>query len=101
VLGKAKAELVRKTFEAYGLPCDAVVYAGRPGRQHGYDLIDYLKIRPDQVLCYVSGSAAGLKQAKESGFRFVAATWGSEPADTFNGETCMSFPKELIDIISN
>lgn len=101
VLGKAKADLVRKTFETYGLPCDAVVYAGRPGRQHGYDLIDYLKIRPDQVLCYVSGSAAGLKQAKENGFRFIAATWGSEPADTFKGETCMSSPEELIDTISN
>ena len=101
VLGKAKADLVRKTFETYGLPCDVVVYAGRPGRQHGYDLIDYLKIRPDQVLCYVSGSAAGLKQAKESGFRFIAATWGSEPADTFKGETCMSSPEELIDTISN
>ena len=56
--------------------------------------------RMDQVLCYVSGSAAGLKQAKESGFRFIAATWGSEPADTFKGETCMSSPEELIDIIS-
>ena len=39
--------------------------------------------------------------AKENGFRFIAATWGSEPADTFKGETCMSSPEELIDTISN
>lgn len=100
VLGKAKADLVRKTFETYGLPCDAVVYAGRPGRQHGYDLIDYLKIRPDQVLCYVSGSAAGLKQAKENGFRFIAATWGAQSSEIFGGTETISSPVELKKLIA-
>ncbi len=100
VLGKAKADLVRKTFETYGLPCDAVVYAGRPGRQHGYDLIDYLKIRPDQVLCYVSGSAAGLKQAKENGFRFIAATWGAQSSEIFSGTETISSPVELKKLIA-
>ena len=101
VLGKAKADLVRKTFETYGLPCDAVVYAGRPGRQHGYDLIDKLKIRPDQVLCYVSGSQTGLKQAKENGFRFVASAWGTQPRDTYGAETCIGSPVELIKLLEN
>ena len=100
VLGKAKADLVRKTFEANGLPYDSVVYAGRASRQNGYDMIDSLKIRPEQVLCYVSGSQQGLKQAKENRFRFIGATWGSQSADAFKGETCISSPKELMEMFS-
>jgi hypothetical protein len=63
-------------------------------------LIDYLKIRPDQVLCYVSGSAAGLKQAKENGFRFIAATWGTQLLESFSGTETISSPVELKKLIA-
>jgi hypothetical protein len=96
VMGKAKAELVRKTFAKYDFPCNAVVYAGRAGRQHGYDIMDRMKVRPHQILGYVSGSLLGQRQAKRCGFKFIGSTWGS--VKSFKGETCISSPKELLQL---
>lgn len=46
VLGQAKTDLVRRTFEANEIRCDAIEYASNASRQHGYDIIDGLKVRP-------------------------------------------------------
>ena len=100
VLGKAKTDLVRRTFEANGIRCDAIEYASSASRQHGYDIIDGLKVRPEQVLCYISGSKQGVKQAKESGFRFFAATWGTTDTKCFNGNETITTPINIITKLS-
>ena len=101
VLGKAKTDLVRRTFEAYNIRCNAIEYASNASRQHGYDIIDGLKVRPEQVLCYISGSKQGVKQAKESGFRFLAATWDAKDIDALKNEQTISSPAEIIDALNN
>ena len=101
VLGKAKTDLVRRTFEAYNIRCNAIEYASNASQQHGYDIIDGLKVRPEQVLCYISGSKQGVKQAKESGFRFLAATWDAKDIDALKNEQTISSPAEIIDALNN
>ena len=101
VLGKAKTDLVRRTFEANNIRCNAIEYASNASRQHGYDVIDGLKVRPEQVLCYISGSKQGVKQAKESGFRFLAATWDAKDIDALKNEQTISCPAEIIDALNN
>lgn len=101
VLGKAKTDLVRRTFEANGIRYNAIEYASNASRQHGYDIIDGLKVRPEQVLCYISGSKQGVKQAKESGFRFFAATWDAKDFDALKNEQTISSPAEIIDVLNN
>lgn len=101
VLGKAKTDLVRRTFEANEIRCDAIEYASNASRQHGYDIIDGLKVRPEQVLCYVSGSKQGVKQAKDSGFRFIGATWDATDIDALANETTINNPADIIDILSS
>lgn len=101
VLGKAKTDLVRRTFEANGIRYNAIEYASNASRQHGYDIIDGLKVRPEQVLCYISGSKQGVKQAKESGFRFLAATWDAKDIDALKNEQTISSPAEIIDALNN
>lgn len=101
VLGKAKTDLVRRTFEANNIRCNAIKYASNASRQHGYDVIDGLKVRPEQVLCYISGSKQGVKQAKESGFRFLAATWDAKDIDALKNEQTISSPAEIIDALNN
>lgn len=101
VLGKAKTDLVRRTFEAYNIRCNAIEYASNASRQHGYDIIDGLKVRPEQVLCYISGSKQGVKQAKVSGFRFVGATWDSNNGEVFMTETTITKPEEILDILDS
>lgn len=98
VLGKAKAELVRRTFAEHGLPCNGVVYAGKASRQNGYDIMDKMKVRPHQVLGYVSGSLLGQRQARACGFRFIGSTWGS--VKSFNGETCIDSPRKLLNMFA-
>ena len=100
VLGKAKTDLVRRTFEANGIRCDAIEYASSASRQHGYDIIDGLKVRPEQVLCYISASKQGVKQAKESGFTFFAATWGTTDTKCFNGNETITTPINIITKLS-
>ena len=94
VMGKAKAELVRRTFAEYDFPCHAVVYAGRAGRQHGYDIMDRMKVRPHQILGYVGSSLLGQRQAKQCGFKFIGSSWGA--VKSFKGETCIASPKDLL-----
>ena len=101
VLGKAKTDLVRRTFEANGLRYNAIEYASNASRQQGYNIIDGLKVRPEQVLCYISGSKQGVKQAKESGFRFFAATWGTKEIDALKNEQTISSPAEIINALNN
>ena len=101
VLGKAKTDLVRRTFEANEIRCDAIEYASNASRQHGYDIIDGLKVRPEQVLCYISGSKQGVKQAKESGFRFIGATWDAKDIDALANETTINNPADIIDILNS
>ena len=101
VLGKAKTDLVRRTFEANEIRCDAIEYASNASRQHGYDIIDGLKVRPEQVLCYISGSKQGVKQAKESGFRFIGATWDAKDIDALANETIINNPADIIDILKS
>ena len=101
VLGKAKTDLVRRTFEANEIRCDAIEYASNASRQHGYDIIDGLKIRPEQVLCYISGSKQGVQQAKESGFRFIGATWNAKDIDALANETTINNPADIIDILNS
>ena len=96
VLGKAKTDLVRRTFEANGIRYNAIEYASNASRQHGYDIIDGLKVRPEQVLCYISGSKQGIKQAKESGFRFIGATWDAKDIDALANETPFSYSNNAI-----
>lgn len=100
VLGKAKTDLVRRTFEANGIRYNAIEYASNANRQHGYDIIDGLKVRPEQVLCYISASKQGVKQAKESGFRFFAATWGTTDTKCFNGNETITTPINIITKLS-
>ena len=100
VLGKAKTDLVRRTFEANGLRYNAIEYASNASQQHGYDIIDGLKVRPEQVICYISGSKQGVKQAKESGFRFFAATWGTTDTKCFNGNETITTPINIITKLS-
>ena len=99
VLGKAKTDLVRRTFEANNIRCNAIEYASNASQQHGYNIIDGLKVRPEQVMCYVSGSKQGVKQAKESGFRFFAATLGTKEIDALKNEQTISSPAEIIDTL--
>ena len=101
VLGKAKTDLVRRTFEVNGLRYNAIEYASNASRQQGYNIIDGLKVRPEQVLCYVSGSKQGVKQAKESGFRFIGATWDATDIDALANETTINNPADIIDILSS
>ena len=101
VLGKAKTDLVRRTFEANEIRCDAIEYASNASRQHGYDIIDGLKIRPEQVLCYISGSKQGVQQAKESGLRFIGATWNAKDIDALANETTINNPADIIDILNS
>ena len=101
VLGKAKTDLVRRTFEANNIRCNAIEYANNASQQHGYNIIDGLKVRPEQVMCYVSGSKQGVKQAKESGFRFLAATWDATDIDALANETTINNPADIIDILSS
>ena len=100
VLGKAKTDLVRRTFEANGIRYNAIEYASNASRQHGYDIIDGLKVRPEQVLCYISGSKQGVKQAKESGFRFFAATWDATDTKCFKGNETITAPIDIIAKLS-
>lgn len=100
VLGKAKTDLVRRTFEAYNIRCNAIEYASNASQQHGYDIIDGLKVRPEQVLCYISGSKQGVKQAKESGFRFLAATWDATDTKCFKGNETITAPIDIIAKLS-
>ena len=101
VLGKAKTDLVRRTFEANNIRCNAIEYASNASQQHGYNIIDGLKVRPEQVLCYVSGSKQGVKQAKDSGFRFIGATWDATDIDALANETTINNPADIIDILSS
>ena len=101
VLGKAKTDLVRRTFEANNIRCNAIEYASNASQQHGYNIIDGLKVRPEQVLCYVSGSKQGVKQAKESGFRFIGATWYAKDIDALANETTINTPADIIDILNS
>ena len=101
VLGKAKTDLVRRTFEANNIRCNAIEYASNASQQHGYNIIDGLKVRPEQVLCYISGSKQGVKQAKESGFRFFAATWDTKEIDALKNEQTISSPAEIINALNN
>ena len=101
VLGKAKTDLVRRTFEANGLRYNAIEYASNASRQHAYDIIDGLKVRPEQVLCYISGSKQGVKQAKEGGFRFMGATWDAKDVDALKKEAILNNPIEIIDALNN
>lgn len=101
VLGKAKTDLVRRTFEANRLRYNAIEYASNASRQQGYNIIDGLKVRPEQVLCYISGSKQGVKQAKESGFRFFAATWDTKEIDALANETTINNPADIIDILNS
>ena len=100
VLGKAKTDLVRRTFEANEIRCDAIEYASNASRQHGYDIIDGLKVRPEQVLCYISGSKQGIKLAKESGFRFIGATWDASDTKCFKGNETITAPTDIIAKLS-
>ena len=100
VLGKAKTDLVRRTFEANGLRYNTIEYASNASRQHGYDIIDRLKVRPEQVLCYISGSKQGVRQAKESGFRFFAATWDATDTKCFKGNETITAPIDIIAKLS-
>ena len=100
VLGKAKTDLVRRTFEANNIRCNAIEYASNASRQHGYDIIDGLKVRPEQVLCYISGSKQGVRQAKESGFRFFAATWDATDTKCFKGNETITAPIDIIAKLS-
>ena len=100
VLGKAKTDLVRRTFEANGLRYNAIEYASNASQQHGYNIIDGLKVRPEQVMCYVSGSKQGVKQAKESGFRFVEATWDATDTKCFKGNETITAPTDIIAKLS-
>ena len=100
VLGKAKTDLVRRTFEANGLRYNAIEYASNASRQHAYDIIDGLKVRPEQVLCYISGSKQGVKQAKEGGFRFFAATWDATDTKCFKGNETITAPIDIIAKLS-
>jgi ribA/ribD-fused uncharacterized protein len=101
VLGKAKTDLVRRTFEANGIRYNAIEYASNASRQHGYNIIDGLKVRPEQVLCYIGGSKQSIKQAKESGFRLFAATWDAKEVDALKKETILNNPIEIIDALNN
>ena len=100
VLGKAKTDLVRRTFEANNIRCNAIEYASNASRQHGYDIIDGLKVRPEQVLCYISGSKQGVRQAKESGFKFLAATWDATDTKCFKGNETITAPIDIIAKLS-
>ena len=100
VLGKAKTDLVRRTFEANNIRCNAIEYASNARRQHGYDIIDGLKVRPEQVLCYISGSKQGVRQAKESGFKFLAATWDATDTKCFKGNETITAPIDIIAKLS-
>jgi hypothetical protein len=100
VLGKAKTDLVRRTFEANGIRYNAIEYARNASRQYGYYIIDGLKVRPEQVLCYISGSKQGVKQAKESGFRFLAATWDASDTKCFKGNETITAPTDIIAKLS-
>ena len=100
VLGKAKTDLVRRTFETNGIRYNAIEYASNASRQHAYDIIDGLKVRPEQVLCYISGSKQGVKQAKEGGFRFMGATWDATDTSCFNGLDTIASPNDIISKLS-
>jgi len=99
VIGKAKKELVEETFNQYGLRYNAIVYAGNASRQHGYDIIDNLKIKPQQVIGYISGTKQGQKQAEANGFRFYGATWDTSDLNVLSTGTTISKPTEIIDIL--
>jgi hypothetical protein len=101
VLGKAKTDLVRRTFDEYDLRYNAIQYASSANRQHGYDIIDGLKVIPQQVLCYVSGSKQGMKQAEISGFNFFGAVWDAAEQDAFNGAKTISSPSDIISKVAN
>ncbi len=100
VLGKAKTDLVRRTFEANNIRCNAIEYASNASQLHGYHIIDGLKVRPEQVLCYISGSKQGVKQAKESGFRFFAAAWDATDTKCFKGNETITAPIDIIAKLS-
>ena len=78
---------------------NAIVYAGNASRQHGYDVIDNLKIKPQQVIGYISGTKQGQKQAEANGFRFYGATWDTSDLNVLSTGTTISKPTEIIDIL--
>lgn len=98
VLGKAKAELVRRAFAHNGLRIDAADYISKAEYTNGYPIMDSLKVRPSQVI-YVGSSELARKQAEKSQVRFINALWGDNASvELSDGET-LSKPQELIDVL--
>lgn len=55
-----------------------------------------VEVEKNQIPGYVSGSLLGQRQAKRCVFKFIGSTWGS--VKSFKGETCISSPKELLQL---
>ena len=69
------------------------------GEEEYYDIIDNLKIKPQQVIGYISGTKQGQKQAEANGFRFYGATWDTNDLNVLSTGTTISKPTEIIDIL--
>lgn len=99
IVSAAKAELIEKTLNHFGIECDAIVgyqrYIKKPSPRLMEMALRKLNLRPDEVI-YIGDGQEDAELALNAGIRFYGALWDSADHDYLSSCTStLSRPEEI------
>lgn len=101
VISSAKSELIKKTFEEFGIECDCIIGYRQLYEKPNPVLVNFaiqkLHVRPENIIS-VGDDTTDERMSRGAGLRFLGALWDSQhKAELENACTTISNPIEIID----